>query len=170
MAGRACKARWDFHDHRGRPQGTARRVWLIGRILNTPARLWPHNLRPVVESQSPSRQGRPPHKTDQNLPEAPTMARRKVGVSSVHEPVFQSACESALSKTSPGRSKGPADPVRSALPSMSTRATRDCFQEPHRQILTLAAGSWQQPILLCESIPWTALTDHTAAQPVACSL
>ncbi|KAJ0114363.1 hypothetical protein J7T55_010752 [Diaporthe amygdali] len=58
------------------------------------------------------------------------MARRKVGVSSLQVAVFQSAAEAALSKTSPRRSKGPADPVRSGLPETIDACYSRLFSSP----------------------------------------
>lgn len=139
VAGRPCRARWDFHDHRGgRPQGTARRVWLIGRILNTPARMRPHILRPVVESQNPSRQARPPHTTDRNLPPWPvvkSVCRLSTSPSSNQRPIL------------PFPKPPPADPrARRIQSGQHCRGCRRVLlatnsREPHRQVLIpLQAG------------------------------
>lgn len=110
-----------FPRPQGRPQGTARRVWLIGRILNIPASMRPHILRPVVESQNPSRQARPPHTTDRNLPPWPVVK----SVCRLPTRRLPISCRFCPFQNLPQAIQGPADPVRSGLPRMSTRATRD---------------------------------------------
>lgn len=113
-----------FTRPQGRSQGTARRVWLMEGILNIPARLRPHIMRPVVESQNPSRYACPPHTTDRNLPPWPVV-KSVCRLPTTCLPIIARFCPS---QNLPRPIQGPADPVRSALPSnlaMSTRAPRD---------------------------------------------
>lgn len=145
VAGRACKARWDFHDHRGQAAGEGASCMADRSNLKHPSETvaaYPAARRGVPKPMPPG------PSTTQNRQKPPTMARRKVGVSSVHEP------PSNQRPNLPFPKPPPADPRARRI--QSGQHCRPCRRvllatarrEPHLHILTLAAGSWQQPILL----------------------
>lgn len=163
VAGRACKARWDLHDHRGGRRGRRASCLADGANLkhpSEPAAAY-HAARRGVPKPIPLRPS-----TTQDRWNTPTMARRKVGVSSCPRLACQSSLDSALSKTSPGRSRARRIQSGQRSRAVSTRAARDCFlgapsPDPHPCSWHLAPGSPSHR----RSLPDHAVTAYTARSP-----